>query len=155
MRRLKALPGVALALFMFACSEDGTGPTAASAACSTSPAPEDELAVLPDDLPLDEFGSVIQASERQGFVGAEVITETTIVELYPELSRLISENGFQTISGENEGFEAEIFFTKGKNTGSLLLREGPCKGQITIKLLYGAAPGAAVPTPPSPTGGKQ
>ncbi len=111
--------------------------------------------MLPKDLPLDQYGTVIQASKRQGFVGAHAITETTIVELYPKLSRLISEEGFQVISAENEGFEAEIFFTKGKNTGSFLLREGPCKGQVTIKLLYGATPKGAVSISPPPTGGKQ
>jgi hypothetical protein len=69
-------------------------------------------------------------------VGAEAISGTQIVELYPILSRHLMNNGYVTVSGENEGFEAEIFFQKGKAPGSLLLREGPCEGDVTVKLLF-------------------
>ena len=118
---------------------------------TNAPASDDELELLPDSIPLTEWGTVTKVDKQKGYVGARAIAETTIVELYPQLSKHIRVNGFETISGENEGFEAEIFFAKGPNTGTFLLREGPCKGQVTIKLLFGAAP-AVTPTPlPTPS----
>lgn len=81
----------------------------------------------------------MKVSTRRGFVGAQAITETSIVELYPELSRRVRSEGYQQISGENEGFEAEIYFQKGRDTGAFLLREGPCEGQVTVRLIYGSA----------------
>ncbi|HYN37124.1 MAG TPA: hypothetical protein VEV82_09145, partial [Actinomycetota bacterium] len=89
---------------------------------------------------------------REGYVGAEAISETSIVELYPEISRAVRAGGYETISGENEGFEAELFFQKGENIGSFLLRKGPCEGQVTVKLIYGSTP-AAKASPSMNTGG--
>ena len=118
-----------------------------------APAPEKQLDLLPAEIPLSDWGTVTKVAEQKGYVGARAIAETTIVELYPQLSKHIRLNGFETISGENEGFEAEIFFAKGSNTGTFLLREGPCEGQVTLKLLYGAAPAVTptLPAVPSPS----
>ncbi len=151
LRRWPTLLACALVLSAAGCGS-GDGSPRGPRVCSTeSPAPDEDLALLPDDIPLDDWGTVVQVAKRRGYVGARAITESTIVELYPQLSKHIRLQGFQTISGENEGFEAEIFFTKGPNTGSFLLRQGPCKGQVTIKLLFGATP-AVTPTPmASPT----
>ena len=110
-------------------------------ACATDqPVTGNELELLPENLPLEEWGVIVEVSKRQGFVGAQAISDLTIVELYPEISRAVRAGGYATISGENEGFEAELFFQKGDDTGTFLLREGPCKGQVTIKLIYGSTP---------------
>ena len=92
---------------------------------------------MPADTPVDRFGTVTAVQTKPGFVGVEAITETQIVELYPPLARSVLDAGYDILSGDNEGFEAEIFFARGKGvTGTYLLREGPCEGQVTIKLLY-------------------
>jgi hypothetical protein len=125
----------AAAMMLPSCG-DGSNPSSATSCPSPEAVPEPQLSKLPDDLRLDEWGRVIEVSTRAGYVGAEMITETQIVELYPMLSRHIMKHGYVTVSGENEGFEAEIFFQKGRAPGSLLLREGPCKGEVTVKLLF-------------------
>jgi hypothetical protein len=109
--------------------------------CSTAdPVDAAKLTVLPKDLPLDDWGAVMRVERKKGYVGAQVITETSIIELYPEISRAVLAGGYETISSENEGFEAELFFRKGPDTGTFLLRKGPCKGQVTVRLLYGSTP---------------
>ena len=145
----------ALALSLVAACSGGDGGTSATdpAACATdNPVAESDLERLPKGLPLDEWGTVLKVQNREGYVGAEMISETIIVELYPEISRAVRAGGYETISGENEGFEAELFFQKGQNIGSFLLRKGPCEGQVTVKLIYGSTP-AAKASPSMNTGG--
>jgi hypothetical protein len=136
----KSCMGPALSVFVsailiFSCGSD-SDPTNAASCPEQEAVPNSKLNKLPEDLPLDKWGTVIEVSTRAGYVGAEAISGTQIVELYPILSRHLMDNGYVTVSGENEGFEAEIFFQKGKAPGSLLLREGPCKGDVTVKLLF-------------------
>jgi hypothetical protein len=123
-------------VMLFTSCGGGSDPSSAASCPTPKAVPESKLSKQPDDLRLDKWGKVIEVSTRAGYVGAEMITETQIVELYPMLSRHIMKHGYVTVSGENEGFEAEIFFQKGRAPGSLLLREGPCKGEVTVKLLF-------------------
>jgi hypothetical protein len=135
---------VTVFVLAFVLSSCGEGANPDAAACTQpKPASTSQKAKLPRDLPLDKWGEVTVVSFRAGYVGAEAITDTQIVELYPVLSRHLMKHGFVTVSGENEGFEAEIFFQKGKAPGSFLLREGPCQGDVTIKLLFEVKKGGA------------
>lgn len=123
------------ALALGACSggEDGR-----SEACP-APTPLGSLALLPPDIPLDEWGVVEELEVTDGFLAGRAISETQIVELYPVMARATVDAGYEILSGDNEGFEAEIFFVRGKDTtGTFVLREGPCGDQVTIRLLYGA-----------------
>ena len=99
----------------------------------------EDVSELPAGLPLDQWGNVTGIEVSDGFLGAEAVTETTIIELYPVLARAVSESGHTILSGDNEGFEAEIFFERGEGTtGTFRLRQGPCAEQVTIRLLYEA-----------------
>lgn len=103
------------------------------------PKPVEDLSLLPRDVPLDEWAVVDQIEVRSGFLAARGVTETKIVELYPVIARAIVDEDYTILSGDNEGFEAEIFFKRGRGTtGNYFLREGPCEGQVTIRLLYGS-----------------
>lgn len=127
-----------------ACGGDGGGTsTADPKVCATdNPVPESELEGMPEGLPLDEWGTIVRVDKSRGFIGAKAISEIEIVELYPEITRAIATGGYKQISGENEGFEAEVFFQKGPDTGTFLLRKGPCEGQVTVRLIYGSTPAA-------------
>ncbi len=97
-----------------------------------------DLGRLPDDLPLGEWGKVYKLRISRGFLGAEATSKMGIVEAFPPIYRQVLDAGYEVLSADNEGFEAELFFARGaKTTGTLLLREGPCKGEITIRLIYG------------------
>jgi len=124
----------AVALLLGACG----GGSDAAQAC-TLPEAVADLSLLPEDIPLDLWGIVDELEVSGGFLGARAITTTPIVELYPVMARATVEAGYTILSGDNEGFEAEIFFERGKGTtGTYRLREGPCGEQVTIKLLYEA-----------------
>lgn len=106
--------------------------------CDLPKAVED-LSLLPRDIPLHEWAVVDQIEVTSGFLAARGVTETRIVELYPVIARATVGEGYTILSGDNEGFEAEIFFKRGRGTtGNYFLREGPCEGQVTIRLLYGS-----------------
>lgn len=99
-----------------------------------------DQSLLPSDVPLAEHGIVTEIEVEGGYVGATAVSDIQIVELYPPLARALLDGGYDIVSSDNEGFEAEIFFARGEGTtGAYRLREGPCPGQVTIKLLYGSA----------------
>jgi hypothetical protein len=61
-----------------------------------------------------------------------------IVEADPPLQRDLIAKGYQILSHDNEGFEAEIYFARGpKIVGTYTLRE-LCEGRIKIALVYGS-----------------
>ena len=125
-------------LLLSACASGADRPAARATPCP-SPTPVADTSDLPPDLPVDEVSEVVQLRVKKGFLAAQAVTDTSIVELYPQLSRGLLDEGYDIISGDNEGFEAEIFFRRGRGTtGTYLLREGPCEGQVTLRLLYGS-----------------
>ena len=143
-RARRSILAVVAAALLTACGGDADGADGNAQdpkACATDdPVAAEDLGLLPAGLPLDEWGTVVKMSQRRGFVGAEAISDSTVAELYPEIARAVRDGDYVTISAENEGFEAEVFFQKGRDTGTFLLRKGPCKGQVTIKLIYGSSP---------------
>ena len=150
-----------LLLVAFACGvalsagcggESGGSSSADPKVCSTDdPVGDSDLKGLPEGLPLQEWGTIVRVDRSRGFIGAKAISEIDIVELYPQITRAIATGGYKQISGENEGFEAEVFFQKGGDTGTFLLRKGPCEGQVTVRLIYGSSPDAqASPSMNSP-----
>ena len=131
MRHVAALLS-AVAFSLAGCSGD-----ADTAGPCTLPSQVADLSLLPADIPLDSWGTVAEAQVADGFLGARAVTTTPIVELYPVMARATAEAGYTILSGDNEGFEAEIFFQRGAGTtGTYRLREGPCGDQVTIRLLY-------------------
>jgi hypothetical protein len=125
-------------LFLSGCASGGEGSSPRPSPCPSA-SPLADTSALPPDLPVDELSEVVEMRVRKGFLSAQGVTDTSIVELYPQLSRALLGEGYEIISGDNEGFEAEIFFRRGRGTtGTYLLREGPCEGQVTLRLLYGS-----------------
>lgn len=130
---------LAAVLLLAACGggDGGSGAAAETSPCAT-PTPGEIKEPIPKDLDLESYGTLIESRVKSGFLGAALISEQQIIELYPALVREVQKNYVQ-LAGENEGFEAEVFFQRGgKITATLLLREGPCDGLVTVRLVYGA-----------------
>ena len=82
-------------------------------------------------------GDVVDVGRRRGFSSLTLVTDETVVELYPQLARGLVESGHEILAGDNEGFEAEIFFgLRDGTTGRYVLREGPCPDEVTLHILY-------------------
>lgn len=118
-----------------ACSGgDGSGATA-------TPCPGRPSVAAPSSLHrvLDQThrGDVVEVGRRRGFSAVTVVTRESVVELYPQLARGLVEGGHEILAGDNEGFEAEIFFgLRDGTTGRYVLREGPCPDEVTLHILY-------------------
>ena len=95
---------------------------------------------LPDDVPFARFATVEEVSSRRLFISARGVTDVTIVELYPRISRSLLDSDYTILSGDNEGFEAEIFFDGRTAAGTYLLRQGVCEEQVVVQLLYSIKP---------------
>ncbi|GAA2107091.1 hypothetical protein [Actinomadura alba] len=103
------------------------------------PVAKSRLAALPLDL--SRAGTVTEVGSGAGHVGATVVAESTIDESYAALPAVLTAGGFDVVAEENEGIEADIFFVRGRReTGSVKLVEGPCEGQVTLRLTVAATP---------------
>lgn len=93
---------------------------------------------LPDDLPLLTQAALTDVTRKQGFVSISgVATDLTVDDLYEPMVRAVQDNGFDVLAQENEGFEAEVYFSKGTDVAGIAsLRKGPCPTQVTYSVLY-------------------
>ncbi len=131
MRRLLAVLLLTCAL----ASCDGSEPP--PEACP-EPKPGGDAAVQPEGIDLRDFGVLTETSKKGEFVSAVVISEKAVDDLYDPLTKAVTEADYNILNSENEHFEAEIFFGDAKGRVALLnLREGPCQGQVTIRLTFG------------------
>jgi len=134
MKRTPALCAVSLMLALGACNSGDGG----LAGKCESPQAAADLSALPDGIALEEYGTVVRARKSNGFVGAQAVADAGVDKLYTPLLNLLKEGGYEIVGEDNEGFEAEIFFTRETNSGSLILRQGDCAGATNITLTYGA-----------------
>ncbi|MBC6460444.1 hypothetical protein [Actinomadura sp. HBU206391] len=103
------------------------------------PVAKSRLAALPLDL--DEVGTVTEVGSEAGHLAVTVVAESTIDESYAALPAVLTAGGFDVVAEENEGIEADIFFVRGRReTGSVKLVEGPCEGQVTLRLTVASTP---------------
>lgn len=133
-RRALALALACAALVLLASCDSGKETLAQE--CER-PEPASDLSALPEGLELDEFGTVVKAADGRGFVSARAIAADGVGDLYSPITKLLRSGGFEIVGEDNEGFEAEIYFTRGVDTGSILLRQGSCGGATSIILTFG------------------
>ncbi len=91
---------------------------------------------MPHELHLARHATITEVRHRGRALGVTAVSDLSVVELYPPLARAILDAGYSIVSSDNEGFEAEIFFGDDRTTGAYRLREGPCPGEVTVKLLF-------------------
>jgi hypothetical protein len=93
---------------------------------------------LPDDLPLIEGTELTDVTRRKGFLAVSgVIGDRSVDELYDPMVAKVRDSGFDVLAQENEGFEAEVYFSRRTDiAGIASLRRGPCPEQVTVSLIY-------------------
>ena len=97
-----------------------------------------ETSQLLADVPLDEYTTLLSQKIRAGFLVTEARSDLLVVELDPMLQRDLVAAGYDILSHDNEGFEAEIFFSKGRDIVGTFSLKNLCEGQISVKLVLGA-----------------
>ena len=140
-RWLALTVAVASLLVTTACS------TTSDAAPCTEPAaaPATETALMPDGLSFDGIGTVTHVVSTDGHLTVRAVTDKPIDEVTVLIQDAVTAAGYRPAGMDNEGFEAEVFFTAGDYAaGQALVRRGDCDGRWDIDLVL-VEPGT-VPT---------
>ena len=99
-------------------------------------APAAETALLPDGLSFDRIGTVTRVRKDKLHVMVQAVTRKPIDEVTVLIQDAVTAAGYRPAGMDNEGFEAEVFFTKGPYAaGQALVRGTACKGRWDISLV--------------------
>ena len=130
-RRSRAVIAAAAAAALAGCTTGGT------TACPVPvPAPPSELALVPPALSFTEIGTITHAQRTDGHLTVQAVTAKPIDEVTVLLQDAVTAAGYRPAGMDNEGFEAEVFFTSGTYAaGQALVRKAQCEGQWTIDLV--------------------
>jgi hypothetical protein len=132
---------VAVGLVVLGCSSpaaDGCPPPQA--------APATQTALMPAGLSLAEVGTVTGVEKTQGHLTVRAVTSKPIDEVTVLIQDAVTAAGYRPAGMDNEGFEAEVFFTSGNYAaGQALVRRAACEGRWDVELVL--IDPAAVPTP--------
>jgi hypothetical protein len=148
---MRVLVGTLLVLLAGCSAGGGT-----DAACrQPAPASREETALLPAGLSLDAVGTVTHVVATDGHLTVRAVTDRPLDEVTVLIQDAVTAAGYRPAGMDNEGFEAEVFFTSGQYAaGQALVRRGDCEGRWDIDLVLvdpSAVPSASVPpsrTPP-------
>lgn len=143
--------GLLMAATLIVLTGCAAGPAASSSCQDPSPAPPAETALLPAGLSLDHVGTVTQVMSTQGHVTVRAVTTKPIDEVTVLIQDAVTAAGYRPAGMDNEGFEAEVFFTSGSlAAGQALVRRAECEGRWDVELVLIdpalVPPSTAVPT---------
>jgi hypothetical protein len=112
-------------------------------------APPAETALMPEGLSFDEVGTVTRVRREQRNVVVRAVTTKPLDEATVLVQDAVVAAGYRPAGMDNEGFEAEVFFTTGSYAaGMATLRRCRSRWDINLVLLdRKAAPRPATTTP--------
>ncbi len=101
-----------------------------------SAAPPAETALMPARLSFDEIGMVTRVRKDGRYIMVQGGTTKPIDEVTVLIQDAVTAAGYRPAGMDNEGFEAEVFFTAGSYAaGQALVRRAACKGRWDIDLV--------------------
>ena len=116
-------------------------------------APAAQLALMPAGLSFDRIGTITRVRKDRRYVVVRAVANKPIGELTILIQDAVTAAGYRPAGMDNEGFEAEVFFTTDVYAaGQALVRKSACKGRwdITLVLLELGADGQLAPTTTTP-----
>lgn len=116
-------------------ADDPSG--AGDAACpSPASAPAAQRALLPPGLDLTRVGTLTRVTRQGGHTLATLVSSVPLVESTVAMQDALVAAGYRPAGMDNEGFEAEVFFTSGSYAaGQALFRESACPGRWDVELV--------------------
>lgn len=91
---------------------------------------------MPDGLSFERIGTVTHVLSTDGHLTVEAVTSKPIDEVTVLIQEAVTAAGYRPAGMDNEGFEAEVFFTSGAYAaGQALVRRAECEGQWEIELV--------------------
>ncbi|MFC5291258.1 hypothetical protein ACFPM7_29770 [Actinokineospora guangxiensis] len=115
------------------CSSTAGG----DAACPAPvPAPTEETALLPDGLSFDQIGTVTSVRSDDRHISLQAVSDKHIDEVTVLIQDAVIAAGYRPAGMDNEGFEAEVFFTAGAYAaGQAVVRRSGCPDRWDIELV--------------------
>jgi hypothetical protein len=91
---------------------------------------------MPTGLSFDRIGTVTDVVSSEGHITVRAVTAKPLDEVTVLIQDAVTAAGYRPAGMDNEGFEAEVFFTSGSYAaGQALVRRGECEGQWDIDLV--------------------
>jgi cell division septation protein DedD len=106
-------------------------------ACQAAPAaPAAETGLMPAGLSFEQIGTVTRVRKGRGHVMVQAVTTKPLDEVTVLIQDAVTAAGYRPAGMDNEGFEAEVFFTTGPYAaGQALVRQSGCEGRWDISLV--------------------
>ena len=135
-RRL-AVVGIAVAaLLVFVGAKALTGDDPHDPCQAPTAAPPAETALMPRGLSLDQIGTVTRVRKDNLHVMVHAVSSKPIDDVTVLIQDAVTAAGYRPAGMDNEGFEAEVFFTTGPYAaGQALVRGTACAGRWDISLV--------------------
>lgn len=122
-----------VALVAAGCS---AGPEGDAGCPAPAPAPPAETALMPAGLSFERVGTVTHVVSTRGHLTVRAVTTKPIDEVTVLIQDAVTAAGYRPAGMDNEGFEAEVFFTSGTYAaGQALVRRSDCEGRWDIDLV--------------------
>jgi hypothetical protein len=99
-------------------------------------APPAETALLPAGMSFDQVGTITRVRKVEGHILVLAVTTKPLDEATVLIQDAVTAAGYRPAGIDNEGFEAEVFFTFGSfAAGQARLRQAFCEGRWDIDLV--------------------
>jgi hypothetical protein len=103
-----------------------------------SAAPPAETALMPPGLSFDQIGTVTRVRKDEGHVMVQAFTTKPLDEVTVLIQDAVTAAGYRPAGMDNEGFEAEVFFTSASGSyaaGQARVAQFGCEGRWDIDLV--------------------
>jgi hypothetical protein len=91
---------------------------------------------MPAGLSFGRIGTVTRVQKDERHVTVQAVTTKPIDEVTVLIQDAVTAAGYRPAGMDNEGFEAEVFFTTGSYAaGQALVRQSGCEGRWHIDLV--------------------
>ena len=133
--------GIAVAALAVVLSADVLGEDEAADPCqarSTAPAPPAETALMPAGLSFDQIGTVTRVQKNESQIMVQAVTTKPLDEVTVLIQDAVIAAGYRPAGMDNEGFEAEVFFTTASGSyaaGQARVAQFGCEGRWDIDLV--------------------
>ena len=101
-----------------------------------SAAPPAEIALMPAGLSFAQIGTVTRVRKDELHVMVQAVTTKPLDEVTVLIQDAVTAAGYRPAGMDNEGFEAEVFFTIGSYAGGQArVEQSACEGRWDIALV--------------------
>ena len=128
----------ALSVAVSAMVLDADDSDVADPCVARSAAPPAQIALMPAGLSFDRIGTVTRVQKNERHIMVQAVTTKPLDEVTVLIQDAVVAAGYRPAGMDNEGFEAEVFFTTESGSyaaGQARVRQFGCEGRWDIDLV--------------------